>query len=145
MRTLLLATALAAVAAVPSAPANAVGTPGAAFLPLAATDFFRPNVGVVALGSCSYAGAVLAAEGASISVLPGSEISVEVSCDLYDAYGRNVGHVSGPPQRYVTAGAIVVLPVNTPVTLCGSITGTASNWGPAYNSGCTAVVPGNLA
>lgn len=144
MRILLAATLAAAAFALPAAPADAVGTPGAAVLPLAATDFFRPTNGVVAAGSCTYAGAVLAAEAASVSVIPGSEISVQISCVLYNAYGGQVGSVGAGPQRYVAASATVVLPASTPALLCGSITGTASNWGPATASSCIAVVPGGV-
>ena len=144
MRTLLAAATLAAVSLVPAAPATAAGTPGAGAVVIPLADFFRPTNGIVAVGSCQYAGAVLAAEAVSVTVLPGSEQYVQITCEIYDRFGNVVGRAAAGPQRYVAATATVVLPANTPVRICGYLAADGTNWGPVSGSSCAAVVPGEL-
>jgi hypothetical protein len=144
MRLPLVAAVLAAVAAVPSAPASAVGTPGVGVVAVPATSFFRPNVGVAGLGLCVYAGAALVATAVEVSVLPLNERGVVVSCDLYDKFGGNVGHAGASSTLQAAVGAGVVLPSNTPVRICGSVIAYAANWGPATGSACAPVVPAGV-
>lgn len=145
MRTLLAATVAAAALSLPSAPAQAVGT-GAGVAVLEASSFFRPNTGVVAAGTCTYAAAALAADAVGFAVTP-AQVSVSIDCWLEDAFGGQwlPVHASGSSAVLAVAtGLTTNVPINTPVRVCGTISVDSVNWGPASQTTCAAVLPGNV-
>jgi hypothetical protein len=145
MRTLFAATVAALALATPAVPAHAVGT-GAGVAVLEATSFFRPNTGVVAAGACTYAAAALAADAVGFAVTP-AQVSVSIDCWLEDAFGGQwlPVHASGTSAVVAVAtGVNTGLPINTPVRVCGTISADSANWGPASQTTCAAVLPGNV-
>lgn len=143
MRTLLGATAAAlTLTLVPSTGAHAVSA-GAGAVVIPVSSFFRPNVGVAGVGSCTYAGAVLTAAVAGVAVT-GGVASESVSCSVQGASGVTLLSAYAGANAGGAVGYRTGVVYETPVRVCGTVTVDSAQWGPASETSCAAVLPGNL-
>lgn len=146
MRPPLIA-ALAALALVPST-SYATG-PGAGTVAMAATMSFRPGIGIVVAGTCTYAGLTLSGEAASATfAVPGQEAFTEIECDIYDAAGLIDGFVGTSGGNHVAVSTRYPLGGRTPTRICGRVRADSlANGVPTATSAytCLPVVPGPVA
>jgi hypothetical protein len=145
MRTLVAASVAAFALALPAAPAHAVGT-GVGVAVIDVTSFFRPNTGLVAAGTCTFADVALVAGAVGFAVTP-AQVSLGIDCWLEDAFGNRLVPVHGAgtsPLVAVAAAAISDLTVNTPVRVCGTVSIESASWGPASRTTCASVLPGSV-
>jgi hypothetical protein len=143
MRRPLLA-AVAATIALSVNPAHAAA-PGAGTAVAYATGFFRPNSGIVAVGTCTYAGYTLAGTAVALGVLPGNEDSLTITCSLRNAYGSQIGSTTGSGVNEASTTSTVI-GGDVATTICATLTATSRAPGvpAAYGSMCAPVLPGNV-
>lgn len=139
-----LIAAVAATAALSLNPASAADL-GVGTTAVHGTSFFRPGIGIVAAGECTYAVTTLKGDAVSVTVVPGDERSVTISCSLLNAAGSTILSGSGTGTNRATVTR-TVLGGQVPVTICATLTATSYAPGvPAINeTTCAAVLPGNL-
>jgi hypothetical protein len=139
-----LIAAVAATAALSLHPASAAA-PGAGTVATYASGFFRPNIGIVAAGNCTYAGISLQGNAASVSVVPGNEESLTITCTLRNASGSTIVTAHGSGVN--TARAVqTIIGGQVPTTICIEIVATSRAAGvpTATGSQCLPVLPGNV-
>ena len=142
MRLPLLAAAAATAALVNPATAAA---PGAGSAVAYATGFFRPTIGIVAVGECTYAGISLQGVAASVSVIPGNEATITITCTLHNAAGSTIVTAYGSGVN--TARAVqTIIGGQVATRICTTVTATSRAAGvpTATGSACSVVVPGNV-
>lgn len=142
MRLPLVAAVAATVALVSPATAAA---PGAGTAVAYATGFFRPTIGIVAVGDCTYAVTSLQGNAASVSVVPGNEATITITCTLHNAAGSTILTAYGSGTNTARAVA-TVLGGQVATRICTKVTATsrASGVPTATGTACAAVVPGNV-
>lgn len=139
-----LIAAVAATAAMSLNPANAAA-PGAGTAVAYATGFFRPTIGIVAVGECTYAGISLQGVAASVSVVPGNEQTITITCTLRNAAGSTIVTAYGSGTNTARA-AQTILGGQVATTICTTVTATSRAAGvpTASGSACAPVLPGNV-
>lgn len=139
-----LIAAVAATAALSLNPANAAA-PGVGTVAVSDTAFFRPGIGIVTAGECTYAVTSLKGDAVAVTVVPGNEQSVTISCSLRNAAGTQILSAYGTGTNRATA-TTTVLGGQVPVTICATVTATSSAAGvpTASATACNPVAPGNL-
>ncbi|HWL35937.1 MAG TPA: hypothetical protein VNQ77_07065 [Frankiaceae bacterium] len=139
-----LIAAVAATAALSLNPASAADL-GVGTAAVADAGFFRPGIGIAGAGECTYAVTTLKGEAVSMTIAPGDEKSVTISCSLRNAAGSTIlsGYATGTNHASVTR---TVLGGQVPVTICTTFTAESWRAGVPTIGGttCAAVLPGNL-
>lgn len=135
--------AVAATAALSVNPASAAA-PGAGTVATQATSFFRPTIGIVAAGSCTYAGFTLTGAAVAATVPPGDEGSLTITCSLRNSFGSQIGSASGSGINEAT-GTSTVIGGQVATSICITLTATSLRAGvpTATETACAAVLPGN--
>jgi hypothetical protein len=138
-----LLAASAAAAALLLAPSSAHAySAGAGTVTIPASSFFRPTTGVAGAGNCTYAGAVLTASVAGVAVTGGFATS-RVQCTVENASGFALLSLDAAATFGGNVRSTTGLLFDVPVRICGTVTVDSAEWGPASQTACAAVLPGN--